>query len=115
MLYSVAPVEYVVLASARGLEGGLDSSKSAHLNRVVPTTRAQPRVVRVALMVKFKDDDDDDKYMRKNSGRREEWDQWSLDYLDRVDGKGSDEASWASRFLRTAAATGVAADDRTRL
>ena len=33
VLYSVAPVEYVVLASARGLEGGLDSSKSAHLNR----------------------------------------------------------------------------------
>ena len=32
MLYSVAPVEYVVLAFARGLEGGLDSSKSAHLN-----------------------------------------------------------------------------------
>ena len=50
-------------------------------------------------MVKNKDDDDDDKYMRKNSGRREEWDQWSLDYLDRVDGKGSDEASWAQRFL----------------
>ena len=46
-------------------------------------------------MVKNKDDDDDDKYMRKNSGRREEWDQWSLDYLDRADGKGSDEASWA--------------------
>ena len=102
-------MEYVVLAFARGLEGGLDSSKSAHLNRVVPTTRAQPRVVRVALMVKFKDDDDDDKYMRKNSGRREEWDQWSLDYLDRVDGKGSDEASWASRFLGTDVTIGLSA------
>ena len=50
-------------------------------------------------MVKNKDDDDEDKHMRKNTGRREEWDQWSLDYLDRVDGKGSDEASWAQRFL----------------
>ena len=52
-------------------------------------------------MVKNKDDDDEDKHMRKNTGRREEWDQWSVDYLDRVDGKGSDEASWAQRFLGT--------------
>ena len=49
-------------------------------------------------MVKNKDDDDEDKYMRKNTGRREEWDQWSLDYLDGADGKGSDEASWAQRL-----------------
>ena len=67
-------------------------------------------------MVKNKDDDDDDKYMRKNSGRREEWDQWSLDYLDRVDGKGSDEASWAQRFLGTDVTIGLsAAQQRKRV
>ena len=46
-------------------------------------------------MVKKDDDDDDDKFMRKNTGRREDWDQWSIDYmyLDRVDGKGG-TADW---------------------
>ena len=32
-------------------------------------------------MVKKDDDDDDDKFMRKNTGRREDWDQWSIDYM----------------------------------
>ena len=66
-------------------------------------------------MVKNKDDDDDG-HMRKNSGRREEWDQWALDYLDRVDGKGSDEASWAQRFLGTDVTIGLsAAQQRKRI
>ena len=67
-------------------------------------------------MVKNKDDDDEDKQMRKNTGRREEWDQWSVDYLDRVDGKGSDEASWAQRFLGTDVTIGLsAAQQRKRI
>ena len=60
-------------------------------------------------MVKLKERrrDDDDKVMRKNSGRREEWDQWFWTTSTESMGKGSDEASWASRFLGTDVTVGL--------